>query len=1197
MFVLKRNGNKELVHFDKITDRIDKLIKINERKYIDASIIAQKVVATIFCGITTEELDYESAKICINMCTQHYLYSSLAARILISNLHKKTLNTFVEKQIYIQNKLNILDNDWLKWICDNKDEINSMINYNNDYIFDYFGFKTLERAYLITVDGIIIERPQDMFMRVASFINKGNLILIKKTYDLMSNGLYTHATPTLFNSGNKQSQMSSCFLLGTEDSLNGITKTWADVSSISKWGGGIGLHISDIRSKYALIKGTNGPSNGIIPMLKVYNEIARYVNQCFEPNTPICTDKGYIFIKDVKPNNKVLTNDGSFCIVKRLYCDYFEGSILNISTNNTIKVTFEHPFLSFNTNSNDIDIIKNKLSHQLIIPEWIEAKNLTMNHYISIPIPQYELDNYYITDLDCYIYGLILIGGVFTDCKIILTINNDLCNLVSNYFSQLNINYIYNNNTFTWNYTSKFKFTRAQFDNIDSSILHLPLNKVKWFIKSIIDTFGFTINTEKYDLNFINNLQYILTRFGVLCNYCNNILYIPKETTLLQLLEYNIIPEPVTFILFNNMLFTKVQNIHIENVNTTIYDLEVENNHNYLTIGGLVHNGGKRKGSIAIYLEPHHPEIMNFLDLRKNFGTETERTRDLFLALWISDLFMKQVESNGDWYLLCPNKCPGLTEVYGEEYEKLYWNYVNNNMYLKKIKAQDVMKAILESQIETGMPYMCYKDNINNKSNQKNIGTIKSSNLCAEIVEYSSHDEYAVCNLASIAINKFVKPYIFNNNDNWVLYTKDNCKYCTFVKTLLKNNNIQYTEIKNQLPPNTKTYPQVFINNILIGGYNEVFYYTKGTFDFKELYNVAYIATLNLNNIIDINFYPVIETKKSNLRHRPIGLGIQGLADTLVLLKINFDSDESIEFNKKMMETIYLAALTASNDIAKSRYQDVNEFINSNIPIPEYYDKYFNIDNSKLNDIYHSLKLNKCELNNNGFRSGSYSTFDGSPISNGLFQFDLWNIDRNTLYYKTEWTLLEALIKLYGVRNSLVTALMPTASTSQILGNNECFEFFTNNIYTRRTLAGDFPLINKYLIDELINLDLWSIEMKQMIIANNGSIAIFNNIPEQIRKLYKNIWEIKQIWILKNAVARGPFIDQTQSMNIFMNIPDNQKLYSSHVWSWKNGLKTGLYYLRSKPSKDAIKITINPELQQKIKNITQNEDECLNCSA
>jgi len=809
-------------------------------------------------------------------------------------------------------------------------------------------------------------------------------------------------------------------------------------------------------------------------------------------------------------------------------------------------------------------------------------------------------------------YGLMLSEGYIKNKEIIISFDKtELVDFTIQYLKQNGITYIQNNiGTITqliWKFTSKFKFTMSQLykdtkvKSFDNMMLHLPQNKIKYILKAFIDNDGaFVDNIIKigFDSNIIDGLKYILLRMGILCssepiifNDVNMwILKIPIVTQIATLLNIELINTSTNYIVHNNIIYTSIDNIVEEEIDTIVYDLEIENNHNYLTQAGLVHNGGKRKGSIAFYLEPHHADIKAFLDLRKNSGAETERARDLFTALWISDLFMKQVEIDGDWYLMCPDTCPNLNEVYGDEYESLYWEYVKLNKYKEKVKARAIWQLILESQIETGTPYICFKDSVNKKSNQKNIGTIKSSNLCAEILEYSDDKEYAVCNLASIAINKFVEPFIFKADDKWKIYTKDNCKFCIFAKTYLENKKIVYEEIKNELPLNTKTYPQIFHNNVHVGGYDDLFDYTCGKFNYEKLYETAYIATKNLNKIIDINFYPVIEAKRSNLKHRPIGLGIQGLADALVLLKIPYDSEESVNFNKKMMETIYLAAITASKDISLERRDKIKLLLNKlnkNVELPYFYDPNFIED-----ELYHELKLNSFEVNKE-FK-GSYSTFKGSPISEGKFQFDLWNVEP---IFKDKWNDLREEIKKYGVRNSLVTALMPTASTSQILGNNECFEFFTNNIYTRRTLAGDFPLVNKYLIDDLNDLNLWTLEMKQMIIANNGSINTFTNIPQKIKRLYQTIWEIKQIWTLKNAVARGPYVDQTQSMNIYMTVPDFQKLYSSHFWAWKNGLKTGIYYLRTKPAKEATKITVDNNIINKIKIMTEEHEVCESCSA
>ena len=877
MFVTKRNGTQEPVKFDKITNRIKKLIRPEEAEFVDPVLITQKVIATIYTGITTTELDMQSAEICVNLSTQHHYYSNLAGRILVSNLHKRTTNHFVDKMLLIQKSLNFLDDKWLNWIKKHKKEINAMIDYDRDYMFDYFGFKTLERAYLIKIKNDTIERPQDMYMRVASFLNQGNLEAIKKTYDMLSMGYYTHATPTLFNAGNKRSQCSSCYLIGTDDSIEGITHTWDSVSKISKWGGGIGLHVSNIRAKDSMIRGTNGPSSGIIPMLKVYNEIARYVNQ-----------------------------------------------------------------------------------------------------------------------------------------------------------------------------------------------------------------------------------------------------------------------------------------------------------------------GGKRKGSIAVYLEPWHPDILGFLDLKKNFGAETERARDLFLALWIPDLFMKKVQEDGEWYTFCPDECPGLTDSWGENFEALYNKYVEEKKFRQKLEARKVMRAILDSQLETGTPYIVFKDSANRKSNQQNIGTIKSSNLCAEILLYSDNKEYAVCNLASIAVNQFVKP--FKPEHKFVFYSKPLCKNSRYIRNFLKFHKFDFEEkqglndkkeiITELTEQNIRELPIVFYGDKKITSFNDLFFATRNTYDFDKLEEVAFIATKNLDKVIDVNYYPTIETKYSNMRHRPIGIGIQGLADALVHQKIQVDSDEAVKFNERLMESIYYACVKASIDIAKSRHDKMKKLVDAELVVPEYYDSSFVVNDKELNQIYHEMTPCKYEMKNKF--PGTYSSYEGSPFSKGVLQFDMWQKTGEQVKptMTEKWDELKKEMAIYGVRNSQLTALMPTATTSQILGNNECFEFFTNNIYTRRTLAGDFPLVNRYLVDDLISLQLWSTEMKDLILSFNGSINEINGIPEQIKKLYPTIWEIKQSWILKSAIARGPYVDQTQSMNIFMAVPDYQKLYSSHMFAWANGLKTAIYYLRTRPSQDAIKFTVDPNIQK-----------------
>lgn len=915
MFVTKRDGRTEEVKFDKITQRIGKLVSPEEKKYIDPIIIGQKVVSYLHSGITTKLLDDESANICINLCTKHPLYSNLGGRILVSNLHKETEDSFSIKVKNIQNDISFFGEDYYNFVVNNTEKLNEIIDYNRDYLFDYFGFKTLERAYLIKnlETRKVYERPQDMFLRISSFLNQDNFDQIKETYDLLSLGYYTHASPTLFNGASKRSQLSSCFLVGTDDSIEGITKTWSCVSQISKYGGGIGLHVSNIRSKGSIIRGTNGPSSGIIPMLQVYNSIARYINQ-----------------------------------------------------------------------------------------------------------------------------------------------------------------------------------------------------------------------------------------------------------------------------------------------------------------------GGKRKGSIAIYLETHHADIFEFLDLRKNFGDENKRARDLFLALWVSDLFMKQVKDDADWYLMCPDECKGLSDCWGKEYEELYWKYVTEGKFREKIKARKLMKAIWVSQQETGTPYITFKDTVNRKSNQKNLGTIKSSNLCNEIVEYSDANEHAVCNLASIAINKMVVPFNYTDK-KWIIYTKEDCKYCRWTKAWLEDYDTEEIKIDDSLLNNEKlinmqklandmekngnsvetdtlTYPQIFckINDEIkhIGGFEDLVIFTKSSYDYQKLKHVAYVATRNLNKVIDLNYYPTIETKRSNLKNRPVGLGIQGMADALAQLRIEFESEQSIEFNKKFMETIYLGAMECSIDLAEERKNKMKELLEfgSISEYPEFYESNKLYNPERRNELYHILKPQKLELSKNydSDSIGAYASYEGSPLSKGIFQFNMWGLENSETNYPREWDRLKLKLEKNGARNSLLTALMPTASTSQILGNNECFELFTSNIYTRNTLAGDFPIVNKHLVNDLIRMKEWNNDLKDMIIGDNGSVKNIRYLPTLIKNIYKTQWEVKQIWVLKSAKARGPFVDQTQSMNVFLEKPDDQKLNSCLFWGWENGLKSGIYYLRSKPASNATKFTIDPKVMMKLK---EEEAECENCSA
>jgi len=818
MRVTKRNGELQDISFDKILERVKKLgqeAKIN----INYSSLVMKVIDQLYDKIPTSKIDELAAEQCASMSTLHPDYGTLAGRIIVSNHQKNTMPYYhmVVNRLYNFRDINgkkkpLLSDDLFKFVATYTQEIEDMIVYERDYLIDYFGFKTLERAYLFKYENEVIERPQHMWMRVAIGIHgtmeenpQTALKLVKETYDLMSLKYFTHATPTLFNAGTPRPQLSSCYLLAMEDdSLDGIYNTLKDCALISKHAGGIGLHIHNIRSKGSHIHGTNGTSNGLVPMLRVFNNTARYVDQ----------------------------------------------------------------------------------------------------------------------------------------------------------------------------------------------------------------------------------------------------------------------------------------------------------------------GGGKRNGSFAIYLEPWHADIEDFLELKKNHGDEELKARDLFYALWVSDLFMERVKENGKWSLMCPHECPGLSDVYGDDFKTLYTSYEANGKARKVVNARDLWFKILDAQMETGTPYILYKDAANSKSNQKNLGTIKSSNLCCEILEYSDATETAVCNLASIALPSFV------NEDS-------------------------------------------------------------KKFDYEKLHKVTKVVTNNLNRVIDINYYPTEKTRSSNLRHRPIGIGVQGLADTFIMMDIPFHSEEAKNVNKLIFETIYHAALEKSNEISIER---MNAFKTSNI-----YDNEF--DKMYINDILYSEHFVPQEVEPVNPLVGTYCSFKGSPASKGILQYDMWSKEPTLERY--DWALLKENIVKYGLRNSLLVAPMPTASTSQILGFNECFEPFTSNLYSRRTIAGEFVVVNKYLMRELIQLGMWNEQIKNNIIANKGSIQQLNVLPEHIRNKYKIVWEIPMKHLIDMAADRGAFICQSQSLNLWMEDPTYNSLTSMHFYSWKQGLKTGIYYLRRKAKHQAQQFTIEPE--KKVSE--EKEDICESCSA
>jgi len=882
MKVQKRNNVYEEVSFDKILNRVKLLCIGEEFKYklnIDPTIIAQKVCSQIYDNVQTSELDKLSSEISIALYTTHPDYAILSSRICISNHQKSCPNTFSECiDILYNNGVKPVINKYLYDLVNNNIElINSKIDSHRDYLIDFFGFKTLEKSYLLKQNHIIRETPQYLFMRVALCIHRNNLDLAFETYNMISNKYFIHATPTLFNAGTNHEQLASCFLLSMkEDSISGIFDTLKDCALISKHAGGIGLHAHNIRASGSPILGTNGISNGLVPMLRVFNDTARYVDQ----------------------------------------------------------------------------------------------------------------------------------------------------------------------------------------------------------------------------------------------------------------------------------------------------------------------GGGKRNGSIAVYLEPWHADILEFLELKKNHGNELEKARDLFYALWIPDLFMKRVQDKGNWTLMCPDKCPGLSDCYGEEFEQLYTRYEQEGRG-ETIDAQKIWHSIYISQIEVGMPYILFKDACNRKSNQQNLGTIKSSNLCTEIIEYSNKEETAVCNLASISLPKFIEYKDFSK-DKITIYSKPDCNQCDYIKNILKNRNILYNEIildkqseRNKLYMSiddkegilVNVIPQIYVNGKYLGGFLELYDYIKPTYDFDGLEKVSSILTLNLNNIIDNNYYPIESTRTSNFRHRPIGIGVQGLPNVFYEMGIPFDSDEAKELNEKIFEHIYYGSMKKSMEISKEREQlfiklktYMSETDTLRVP-DDYYalKKDLNATSEELDKLYKSDKY-----------LGSYSTFEGSPASKGLLQFDLWGSNPSDEMLD-KWNNLKQDIIKYGLRNSLCIAPMPTASTSQILGNYECFEPVMSNIYSRRVLAGEYTVINNNLIYDLMHYNIWNEDLKNKIIAHDGSVQNINEIPQFIKDRYKTAWEIKQKNIIDMSVDRGKYICQSQSLNLFIESPTFKTISSMHFYSWKKGLKTGMYYLRSRPSSKAIQFTVAPE--------------------
>jgi len=942
-FVIKRNGDKEEVEFDKIVKRIKNVAQnISPPLNIDPILLSQKVIQGVFNGVTTVELDNLTAETSAYMASINSEYSDLAARISISNIQKECPKLFSDAMFQLFNYINpktnspgpLINEKLFDLVMKHKDLINSKIKIERDFLFDYFGFKTLQKSYLSKINNKIVETPQYLWMRVSLGIHYEDLEEAFQTYDLLSQKYFVHATPTLFNAGTMRPQMSSCFLLTIpDDSIEGIFDCLKQCALISKSAGGIGISVHNVRATGSYIAGTGGQSNGLIPMIKVFNDTARYVDQCFLPGTQIYTTDGIdFFTNNIESFSKEKSN--------------LENTLINSFEQLSLSQRSPCVVLSSDKKYNKAKLIEHSYSGKILILK-LENSNL----------------------------------------KICLTPEHQvLC------------------------------------------------------VKTGLDFESFT---SRLDNGFLERE------------------FLDAED--LQIGDYLVFPDTHQMHLDDSIIFPKhkgfkypkLESIEISNYSGLVYDFEVENTHDYTVEGlGIAHNGGgKRKGAFAIYLEPWHLDIFDFLNLKKNNIKEEKSARDLFYALWIPDLFMKRVKEDSHWTLFCPNEQKNLQNLYGSNFEKEFLTLELQNKG-KRIKARELWNKIIESQIETGTPYILYKDACNIKSNQKNLGTIKSSNLCTEIIEYTSKDEVAVCNLASIALNMFVRP----SQDGAV------------------------------------------------------------EFDHDLLFEIVQVIVKNLNKIIDINFYPVKEAETSNLRHRPIGIGVQGLADLFILMRIPFESDLARKLNLEIFETMYYAAVWASIDLAK--------------------------------------------------KHGTYSSYQGSPASEGLLQYDLWNENPGTLW---NWNDLKIRLKKYGLRNSLLLAPMPTASTASILGNTESTEPYTSNIYTRRTLSGEFIMINKHLIRDLGSL--WTPELKNKIIQDSGSVQNLD-IPENIKALYKTVWEIKQKHIIDLAADRGRYICQSQSMNIHIASPTYGNLTSMHFYGWEKGLKTGSYYLRTKAAANAIQFTV-----------------------
>jgi ribonucleotide reductase alpha subunit len=1273
MEVVKRDGRREPVAFEKVQERI---LRHSDGLSVNPTYIAQQVLIRIVDGIKTSELDEITAKFAESLSTTHPDYGVLAARIAISNHQKCTASTFAEAMEQIAAckdrrgvSANLLAEDFLTLVRGHAELIESKIMYDRDFLFDYFGFKTLEKAYLLQnkIAGKVLERPQHLWMRVAIGIWGSNLKKAFETYELLSTKQYTHATPTLFNAGTKRPQLSSCFLLSMKgDSIKSIYDTLSDCALISQYGGGIGVHAHNIRAAGSLIRGTGGTSNGILPMLRVFNNTARYVDQCFAPDTIIYTMNGPKFIKDVGITDYVLTSDGNYNRVNKPVRHDYKGPILEITITHSISsihVTPEHPIYTLRGQTKDLNytVIKNKLDKKIIAPDYIEVKDLSEDDFVGFPIPIYENDIPAITENDCRFYGIML-GNTYVShdlSEITLPLKEKLSTrkFVEDYLEKNGIKtYTYedsksNTVKIKWSSDSTgFKFTKSQLYNslhikyIDTPFIHLPIPKIIQIMHGLIETDGCIgpkeIAIEVSSVHLIESIRYMVLRVGALCSGydCDRVgdlpstlptkvLHIPRLPEIMKLFPDAPASESeyFTFMRHGDYIYSRIESIHEKEYEGVLHDFEINSVHDYTVAHlGLAHNGGgKRNGSFAFYLEPWHADVESFLDMKRNTGAEEERARDLFYALWIPDLFMERVDANTEWTLMCPDECPGLADVVGPAFKLLYERYEAEGRGRKTISAQKLWFKILDSQIETGTPYLLYKDACNLKSNQQNLGTIKSSNLCVapETRVLTSMGEIPIKLLCGQTVNVW-------NGDTWssttIQKTNDDAELWTIVvsdtevnnadgsswrttkqivctpyhKFVLENEyriaahdlkigdelrswiddklieHIVHVQSIHNLGRRDVTYcfnepinHMGVFNGILTGNCSEIVEYSSpeetavcnlaslnlpayvegAVFQFKRFRSVVKQVVESLNQVIDINYYPIPEAKLSNMRHRPIGIGVQGLADVFAMLRISWESPEAAALNKKIFAHMYYAAVESSMDCA--------------------------------------------------LRDGVYETYAGSPASKGKLQFALWG-QEPLADSDLDWDYLYHMMEKIGLRNSLLIAPMPTASTAQLLGNTESIEPVQQNLFTRRTLAGEFFVVNRHLIRLLCERGLWTPELKEKILIRNGSVQGLAEIPADVQALFKTVWEIKQKTLIDLAADRAPYICQSQSLNLFISDPTYAKLTSMHFYAWRKGLKTGIYYLRTRAAVGAQQFTVAPTAAASAAPTpVKEEKECLLCSS